>query len=603
MVMKRTFTLAVVTLACLCAGRTVSAHAASSQAVFGPVFSVGDPLSMFGGLESEEVESPLAGMDGTGRATVVWLSDRGGGTVVDAATIPPGGTSASAIQRVSSGPRCYSPALVVPPSGRAIVAWLQTQNVPGTRRFPVVALRMSEEGANGRFGRPVTIWRSAEPAEAEPLPGVTRFVAIAGDASGDVAIAWSAGKIMVATRQAGGGFTDPMALPSSERATPALAMDASGQATAMWREPHVGELRVSSWMAGGLPAAPTQLEEESAGEGEPGDLRLVEDAAGDELAVWLTGKGLAGVRPTGVLRAVWRSPTGAFGVAQTLSAPGVQATEPTIALGSAGRALVGWSEVTSSTTRYAPKYDTPYEETTEQIRYAIAAPGGQFPKPTALGPRLGQASNPDAAWLLDGSALLAWEQDGEPPVVAHLSAGNAGPAVPVSASGYGAPVIAAGGASDPVIAWTSSPWENLEGEPLHYAVANGLDGPEHAVFAPILEIPQPGSHLERGNDLDIAAECAERCQLTATGELLRETGFGTDRFTPIAALPKLHHALRPDRREDLQLVIPRRLRSRRYCDSPFGFRLTLTVRGPHGAITTTRAGGVASCRRPREPSE
>lgn len=610
-VMKRTLALTIIILWPLCVGHPASARAASLPSVFGPVFSVGDPLSMFGGLESSNVESPLAAMDGTGRVTLVWLAGRDSAEL-DAATIRSGGTTASAIQHVGNGPDCYSPALVATSSGRAAVAWLQTQAPPGTRQFPTVTLRMSEQGPDGRFGRPITVWREPKSELAEPYPSGRHFVAIAENAAGDVAIAWRAGRIMVVTRPARGSFTVPVALLSGERAAPALSMDANGQATVMWRTREGRELLVSSWMAGGSPAPPMLLERESsfppgqAPDGElGGSLRLAEDEAGEELAVWLTGtRVLEGAfAGPGVLHAVWRSPTGAFGPAQTLSAPGIEAVAPTIALRSDGHALVGWSEVTSRFTLHAPKYDTPYEETTEQIHYAMAAAGGQFSSPTALGPRLGRAFNPDAAWLADGSALLAWEQFDEPPIVAHLSAGAAEPAVAVSETGKGAPVIAASGPSDPVIAWTNTPWEDLQGEPLHYAVANGLDGPAHPVLAPVLDVPQPRWYLERGNDLDITVECAERCQLTAVGELLRETGLATDRFTRVAMLPKLQRVITPDRRENLLLAIPRRLRSSRYCGAPFGFELTVTVRGPHGAAATTRSGSQASCRWGREPSE
>jgi hypothetical protein len=610
-VMRRTSALTLIMLWLLCVGHLASARAASLPTVFGPEFSVGDPLSMFGGLESSNVESPLAAMDGTGRVTLVWLAGRDSAEL-DAATINPGGTTASAIQHVGSGPDCYSPALVATSSGRAAVAWLQTQSPTGTRLFPTVMLRMSEQSPDGRFGRPVTVWREPKSERAEPFPSGSHFVAIAENAVGDLAIAWRAGQIMLVTRPARGSFTAPVALPSGESAAPALAMDASGQATVMWRMREGRELLVSSWMAGGSPAPPLLLERESSfppgqdADGElGGSLRLAENEAGEELAVWLTGTRVAdgAISGPGVLHAVWRSPTGAFGPAQTLSAPGVEAVAPTIALRSDGRALVGWSEVTSTVTLHAPKYDTPYEETTEQIRYAMAAAGGQFSNPTALGPRLGRAFNPDVAWLADGSALLAWAQFDEPPIVAHLSAGAAGSAVAVSETGKGAPVIAAGGSSDPVIAWTNTPWEDLQGEPLHYVVASGLDGPVHPVLAPILDVPQPQWYLERGNDLDIDVECAERCRLTDRGQLLRETGLATDRFTRVATLPKLERVLAPDRREHLLLAIPSRLRSGRFCGSPVGFELTVTVRGPHGALATTRAGSQASCRRGRESSK
>ena len=240
---------------------------------------------------------------------------------------------------------------------------------------------------------------------------------IAGDAAGDLLVAWYAsGDVWAATRPVGGAFTAPVDVSRSGKVDPistigstvVLAMDAAGNAVLAWpqwtddAEEHVGPAAALR-PAGGAFGTPRTLAYPGAGSadatgltagigggravfgyasqnrafaniwplgGDPGDPQMV-SALGDvvcasgaesetqcspalvavgedggAIAAWTAGRrdGSAGL-----LDVTAAAPGGSFAGAQTLASGDSShhvGIEPTLATGSAGAAIVAWTETT-----------------------------------------------------------------------------------------------------------------------------------------------------------------------------------------------------------------------------------------------------------------
>jgi hypothetical protein len=479
---------------------------------FGPFSTLGNPL-----LSSYNLE---AAMDSEGETTLVWRSSFGTEqSAVETAAIAPGDVEAGPTVVLSQGVSNSPAALSVASGGRAMFAWFEepyayNREDEEDQNF-IRTLQVRNRLPDGSFEAPRTVWRpTAVPAYEE------RGLTVAVNPTGDEVVAWlvrrqkwgvgSPYTLMVSSRRAGGAFSTPVTLDAdAEEAPPAVALSADGEATVIWVD---NNLMTSTWPVGNPPAHPTVLDRNGTEESQEGlrDLRLTAGASGDELATWLKGPGSTAGRPRqAALRAAWRLSGRPFEPAVTVSSPGVEVREPTSAINAEGRALIAWTEITSTGTG-------------PQLAYATGSPGGAFSPPVGESASLDEYSSPNVGWLADGSALMSWSVGGHI-LVDHWNPGGVFPAPVIAASaiaGNGGILaaeadseIAAGGASDPVIAWIGEAAGSAQSGVL-YSIASGLNGPVHPVVAPILTIDRSKrAALERG--LLVVASCTERCRLTA----------------------------------------------------------------------------------------
>jgi hypothetical protein len=455
----------------------------------------------------------VAGMEPDGETILGWVSVVGRAQSVQLSAIAPGGAEALPPQTLASDAMISPPALSVA-DGRAAVAWFDERKTEGVDGDELLALELRDRLRGGALQAPSTVWDPPHRA-GYSFAGLD----VATDAAGDEIAAWitridhEASSVhwivMVSSRRAGGSFTTPTVLTSrlETRIDPAVAIDRSGEATVLWAGPTGMQVLASRFLAGERPSPPVVLDQPeaipSSGLPQFGGLAVSAAPSGAELASWLHGSYSGSPVPVS-LRAAWAAPGAAFSPAQTVSSPGVEVNGRAVALSATGRALIAWSELTS--TGAGPV-----------LSYAVAEPGGSFAEtPDVSGP-LGEGAGITAAWLGDQSALITWRA-ANAVLADRWTPGGPFPA-PVAVAGVGdaGRVLAAGGTSAPVLAWIGRSALDTASTAVRYLFATGLGGETQA---PIATISLPAHQdLTKRHVLALSARCVESCALSASAGL------------------------------------------------------------------------------------
>jgi hypothetical protein len=571
------------------------ARASSDQTALalGPVSSLGSPFGQLSSLR--------AAMDAAGRSTLVFDAEtdwEGLAWRIERVTLSASGVPQPASIVASAPRRLSSPALAVAPNGRSAVAWFEEQSTRNLYIDRLLALRVRDALPDSGALAARTAWR--------PSPvfyGEEDDLTVATDAAGDEVVAWlrrAAASyrwdVMVSSRARNGAFTEPSVLThNATRVAPAVAVSPDGAVTAVWPGPDSQQVLAAAWPAGSQPPAPTVLDKYTPS-GTLGSfesfrsLRVRSSPSGEELVTWLYGLPWWG-RPEAVaLRAAWHPASGGFGPIQTVSSAGVEAREPAIALGSDGRALIVWSEITA--TGSGPV-----------LNYATGAVDAPFAAGTPINaPVAEREAEPSAEWLADGSVVLLWKGD-HGALAARWAPGDAFPAPSILARAQGLPPVemAAGGASDPVFAWDShpSPFVPLTGQ-IRYVIADAAGGPPHPVVASELGL-QHRARLTRQHGVAVVVHCVEACRLSVRARLLAQRSLGSASTEPLGAFAPLVKTLSANRDATLRLATTPRL-MRAYCRAlrrhAIGVEARLTARGLNSGATQTITVGGRIFRRP-----
>ena len=423
----------------------------AGQALAAPVWLPATDLS----APLRDASGSRVAMDDAGHTVAVWQrqESNGPGLGVQASTRELGaGFSAP----VDLSTHAQNPVVAITPGGEAIVAWWHFENPPGvyvleasTRRpggsfsppEPVAALPKSVQTSEIQLevsptGDAVLAWTSREP-EAEFSKATF---------------------VEASIRSAGGGFSEPEILSlepefdSEDASAPSAAIDAAGDAVVAWQFAEVEEVEVEPGVfeeltevqieaavrpAGGEFSEPERLSEEGANAFSPA---VAMDSAGNAIAVWTRGEGeeftvQASVRPaggpfppaedlskagadsfspdiamtpSGAATAVWvQSEEGEEGLEATMLPPGGEFTSPdeissegeeplfpSLAVGSAGNAVVVWSG---------------RSEGSQVARAVTRSGGGAFSAPAAISPTEPECCfHPDAAVDGVGNAVAIW---------------------------------------------------------------------------------------------------------------------------------------------------------------------------------------------------
>jgi hypothetical protein len=270
------------------------------------------------------------------------------------------------------------PEVAVDAAGNAIAIWPRND---GGKRIVEVA----ERPGGGEWLEPVVISNPAgedEPSNAH----------VALDTAGNAVAVWSAAfaEIRTAVRPAGGDWSDPEDLFTASGQTPQLAMNAGGEAVAVWNG--FNGANYVTWAAtrpaDGDWSTPEDLS--VAGEGDWWPPHVAIDADGNAIAVWerqILGEDVirAATLPAGEN---WSAP-------EDLSTAGDNAREPTVAMNAAGTAIAAWSVAGNG------------------IEAAVRATGGGWsPSPEQVS-ALGQsAADPAVAIDTNGNAVAIWQGPG-----------------------------------------------------------------------------------------------------------------------------------------------------------------------------------------------
>jgi hypothetical protein len=375
--------------------------------------------------------NPQVAMTPSGEAIAVWRHfDVGSGNyVIQASTRPPGGPFTAPVD-VAAAPTSANVrdiGLAVNANGDTAAVWEQRD--PGSPVTNTTMVMASVRPAGGSFSTPVTI---------SPLPLVSGQDAegprVAIDAAGDVTAVWryfdgAHGVVQSATRPAAAGFSAPLNLSdnSQNAALPDVAMDSAGEAIAVWTRSNGANFIVqqSSSSAGGSFAAPQDL---SAAGQDATNPRVAMDSAGEAIAVWTRSNGASYIA-----QATIGTPAGSFSPPADLSAPGGDALDPEVAMNGAGDATVVWRRfdganyiAQAANSRLSGPFSTPVD---------LSAPGQDAVSPQ---PAIDSAGDATAAWSRsDGTNSIAQAAgyDADAPQLRNLSIPSSGTVgVPVSFS-------------------------------------------------------------------------------------------------------------------------------------------------------------------------
>lgn len=331
----------------------------------------------------DHASGPRVAVDGSGDAVAVWTATPGenaSAVIVQSAARPVAGSWQRPVT-ISTRGSASSPEIAVDAKGNAIAAWTSYSR----HRSSVQA---AARPAGGRWSAPVRLSAAGETAA---VPHV------AFDARGNALAVWQrtrAGRssIRSARRPAGGRWGRSVAVArispggGAEFATPRVAVDAKGNAAAVWTNVtsgNMGAVQAALKPAGGAWRAPATL---SAGNGRSFAAQVVIDGAGNVVAAWLDYTGR-------LVRAAVHAPGGHWGRPKLLSRPRRVAGGPMLATGGRATTIAVWpnlayASVASATRRAGGGWQAPVD---------VAGGVDAFSTPVAL----------DA----DGDAVAVWIGD------------------------------------------------------------------------------------------------------------------------------------------------------------------------------------------------
>jgi plastocyanin len=370
---------------------------------------------------------PRVAMTSAGEAIAFWrhFDVNSGDYVLQVSSRPPGGSFSTPVD-VSASETNAQPQglrLAVNAAGDIALAWVQKDpdSLVDPEQFSV---RASIRPAGGSFSTPEII---------SPLPLVVGNSAgtprVALDGAGNTTAVWryfdgTNQVIQAATRPAGGAFSGPIPLTTdgADAGSPDVAMDAVGDAIAVWVRSDGSNLIVhaSTSPAGGAFAAPVDLSE-------PGEDAFTPEIAmspqGEATATWVRSN----VGGDVIVQVSQGSPGGSFSSPLDLSGPGEDASDPEPARNSGGATTVIWRRG-------------------DVVQASIAQAGGGFSSATDLSLPGQVAVSPAVAMDRGGDATVVWFRsngtnnviqaagyDANPPELRDLSIPSSGTA--------GAPVL------------------------------------------------------------------------------------------------------------------------------------------------------------------
>jgi hypothetical protein len=416
--------------------------------------------------------NPDVAVDAIGDATAVWVRSSGGSFEIQAATRPAGGAWQVPVRLFTAGEGTGAARIAVDPQGAAVAVW----ESGGPEHFVVWAASRSsvsgawssptELGAAGAanprpqvaldaLGNAVTVWagQMVNPGPqhilAATMPTGSSWSApvvisqgsngdqpqLAVDAHGDFTAIWAGFDVIEsAVKPAGGDWEAPSVLSALWTGSPAVAVNAEGDAAAAWiLNISNTERRIQGAVrsAGSSWGAPVDLSEVGEAVGRP-DVAI--DAQGDAAAIWSTAGGtsanptiLATVRPSG---GAWQTPT-------ELSKTKPPESNPQIAIDSGGEVLAVWWGVDEGNT---------VVESSER-----PTPSGNWQTPIALPGTASYTASPHLAEDGQGNAVIAWQANG-----------SSGEGV-IQAAGYDA--------AGPQLRGLSIPNSALVGQPVSFSVS------------------------------------------------------------------------------------------------------------------------------------
>ncbi len=318
------------------------------------------------------------GIDGVGNATAVWTRSDGLQLLAQAAERPVGGSWGAPVDLSAPVGNAENVTLAVDPAGDVIVAW--KQRLAGSE-----AIEAAYKPAGGSWGAPEAV---------EFGSAVVETPAVAIDAAGDAVLIWRQGVggnhvIRATSKPASGSWQAPVAISSSalNAEAPDVTMSASGTAAAVWQSSsgatsvvESNELPLGgSWTGEEAISAPATVTE-------PPHV-VADPATGDFTAIWSRSS-------TGLVAEVASRPAaGGWNAPEQISTPALEAHAPVVAVDSAGDAVAAWYR---------------FDGSVGSVEGAVLAAGGAWASPVRISPVGAEAEAPQVAMSPAGAAQVVW---------------------------------------------------------------------------------------------------------------------------------------------------------------------------------------------------
>lgn len=409
-------------VAFVCAGCLL---VACGQALGAPSWLPAADLSATG----REATLPQVAVDRQGDATVVWERDDGANTIVQAAVRPAGGVWHAPVDLSAPGQNAFDAQVAVDAQGDATAVW---DRFNGSNYIVQSASRPSGG-----------VWQA--PVDLSVAGGDAVIPQVALDANGDATAVWIRSNgtndvVQTAIRPAGGVWqaTVDLSVPGQEAREPRIAVNAHGEAAAVWRRSDGANTIVQGAIrpAGGVWQAPVDLS--ATGQKALGP-QVAIDPQGDATAVWQRPNGTNTIVQAATLPAggVWQAPI-------DLSAVGQDAFNPELALDAQGNGTAIWQRSNGAT--YI-------------VQAATHAASGLWQPPVDLSVTGQNADLPQVALDAHGNAVAVWQRfDGTADVIQSSirpAGGTRRAPVDLAAPGQNAvnPQIALDLQSDATVVW------------------------------------------------------------------------------------------------------------------------------------------------------
>lgn len=228
-----------------------------------------------------EASGPRLAIDGAGNVVVVWSYSDGTESLIESATMLAGGAFAAPVALSAAGGDSGSAAIAAAPGGNLIVAWTRASG--------------GENRVEAATGTAAAGFSAPEPLSAAGADAGSPVAAIS--AAGEARVAWirsdgSNFRAETASGLAASSFSAPVKLsaPGASAFDPALAVEPGGAATVVWKRSNGTNEIVEAAVAapGAAFSAPTPL---SAAGQDAISPAVAMDAAGDATVVWLRSNG------------------------------------------------------------------------------------------------------------------------------------------------------------------------------------------------------------------------------------------------------------------------------------------------------------------------
>ncbi len=285
-------------------------------------------------LKGRNAEDPGVAIDAAGTATAIWRRHDGAKYIVQVASRPAGGSWGPTVDLSAVGENAEDPQIAVGPAGDAVAVW---RRFNGTRFIVQAASRP----AGGSWGPAFDLSAVGQNAE-------TPQVAIS--AAGVAVVVWSrydgAKFVVQAARRGPGGAWEPVldvSAAGQNAEEPQVAIDAAGNAVAVWSRFDGAKFIVQASFQGAGGGAWSSAADLSASGENSSDPQVAIDAAGNAIAVWARENS-----PTLRVQAARHPAGGAWEPGVNLSRLGDSAEEPEVAMAPGGDAMAVWSRTEGS---------------------------------------------------------------------------------------------------------------------------------------------------------------------------------------------------------------------------------------------------------------